>query len=117
MKNAIPQLKLKSLQTFLAIKHCRQTNILKVINPKQNKLAHICANSDYAVSGFLSGTIDFWIDSHCMRQFGCFIVDMIAEKYEQETGQILFMSRMTRSRLQDDIFAYDHGTPKLGHLE
>jgi hypothetical protein len=31
------------------------------------------------LSGFLSGTIDFWTDSHCKQQFGCFVVDMIAE--------------------------------------
>ncbi len=36
------------------------------------------------LSGFLSGTIDFWTDSHRKQQFGCFVVDMIAEKYEME---------------------------------
>ncbi len=36
------------------------------------------------LSGFLSGTIDFWTDSHCKQQFGCFVVDMIVEKYEME---------------------------------
>jgi hypothetical protein len=69
------------------------------------------------LSGFLSGTIDFWTDSHRKQQFGCFVVDMIAEKYEMENEQVLFMSRMTRSRLQDDIFADDCATPKLGSLE
>jgi hypothetical protein len=34
-----------------------------------------------------------------------------------ENGQVLFMSRMTRSRLQDDIFADDCATAKLGSLE
>jgi hypothetical protein len=34
------------------------------------------------LSGFLSGTIDFWTDSHRKQQFGCFVVDMIAEKYD-----------------------------------
>jgi hypothetical protein len=66
------------------------------------------------LSGFLSGMIDFWADSHRKQQFGCFVVNMIAEKYEIENGQVLFMSRMTRSRLQDDIFADDCATPKLG---
>ncbi len=46
--------------------------------------------------GFLSGTIEFWTDSHRKQQFGCFVVDTIAEKYEMENGQVLFMSRMTR---------------------
>ncbi len=69
------------------------------------------------LSGFLSGTIDFWTDSCCKQQFGCFVVDMIAEMYEMENEQVLFMSRMTRSRLQDDIFADDCATPKLGSLE
>ncbi len=69
------------------------------------------------ISGFLSGTIDFWMDSHRKQQFGCFVVDTIAEKYEMENGRGLFMSRMTRSRLQDDIFADDCATPKLGSLE
>jgi hypothetical protein len=69
------------------------------------------------LSGFLSGTIDFWTDSHRKQQCGCFAVDMIAEKYEMENEQVLFMSRMTRSRLLDDIFADDCATPKLGSLE
>jgi hypothetical protein len=69
------------------------------------------------LSGFLSGTIDFWTDSHRKQQFGCCVVDTIAEKYEMENGQVLFMRRMTRSRLQDDIFADDCATPKLGSLE
>ncbi len=34
------------------------------------------------LSRFLSGTIDFWTDSHRKQQFGCFVVDMIAGKYE-----------------------------------
>jgi hypothetical protein len=51
------------------------------------------------LSGFLSGTRDFWTDSHRKQQFGCFVVDTIAEKYEMENGQVLFMSRMRRSRL------------------
>jgi hypothetical protein len=48
------------------------------------------------LSGFLPGTIDFWTDSHRKQQFVCFVVDMIAEKYEMENEQVLFMSRMTK---------------------
>ncbi len=71
------------------------------------------------ISGFLSGTIDFWTDSHCKQQFGCFVVDMIAEKYRMENGQALFMSRMTKSRLwdQDLIFANYCAAPMLASLE
>jgi hypothetical protein len=69
------------------------------------------------LSGFLSGTIDFWTDSHPKQQFDCFVVDVIAKKYELENGQAMFMSRMTRSRLQDDIIADDFAMPKLGSLE
>ena len=71
------------------------------------------------LSGFLSGTIDFWTDSHRKQQFGCFVVDMIAEKYEMENGQALFMSRMTKSRLRDQdlIFANYCAAPTLASLE
>jgi hypothetical protein len=51
------------------------------------------------LSGFLSGTIIFWMDFHHKQQFGCFVVDVIAEKYELENRQALFMSRKTRTRL------------------
>ena len=71
------------------------------------------------ISGFLSGTIDFWTDSHRKQQFGCFVVDMIAEKYEMENGQALFMSRMTKSRHRDQdlIFANYCAAPTLASLE
>jgi hypothetical protein len=69
------------------------------------------------LSGFLSGTIDFWTDSHHKQQLGCLVVDTIAKKYEMENGQVLFMCRMTRNRLQDDIFADDCATSKLGSFE
>jgi hypothetical protein len=45
------------------------------------------------LSGFLSGTINFWTDSHRKQQFGCFVVNMIVEKYELDNGQVLFMRR------------------------
>ena len=71
------------------------------------------------ISGFLSGTIDFWTASHRKQQFGCFVVDMIAEKYEMEYGQALFMSRMTKIRLRDQdlIFANYCAAPLLASLE
>ncbi len=42
---------------------------------------------------------------------------MIAEKYEPENGQALFMSRKTRTRLQDDIFANNCAALTLASLE
>ena len=69
------------------------------------------------LSGFLSGTIDFWTDSHRKQQFGCFVVDMIAEKYDMENGQALFMRRKTKSKLQDDSFANSCAAPVLASLE
>ncbi len=69
------------------------------------------------LSGFLNETIDFCTDSHCKQQFGCFVVDMIAKKYELENRQVMVTSRMTRSRLQDEIFADDCAMTKLGSLE
>ncbi len=51
-KSEMPRLELKSLQTFLAIKHCHRTKFGKVINQKRSsfyKLAHIYANRGKAV--------------------------------------------------------------------
>jgi hypothetical protein len=42
---------------------------------------------------------------------------MIAEKYDMENGQALFMSRKTKSKLQDDIFANCCTAPTLASLE
>ena len=42
---------------------------------------------------------------------------MITEKYELENGQGLFMSRKTRTRLQDDIFANNLAALTLASLE
>ncbi len=50
-------------------------------------------------------------------QFNCFVVDMIADKYELENGQVLFMSRKTRTRLQDDIFAKNCAALTLASIE
>ena len=37
--------------------------------------------------GFVSGTIDFWTDSHRREQYGSFVIDFPAEKYEFENGE------------------------------
>jgi hypothetical protein len=39
------------------------------------------------LSGFLSGTIDFWTDSHRKQQFCCFVVDTIAESMRWKMGK------------------------------
>jgi hypothetical protein len=46
--------------------------------------------------GFVSGTIDFWTDSHRREQYGSFVIDFPAEKYELEDGTTLFMSKKTK---------------------
>ena len=45
--------------------------------------------------GFVSGTIDFWSNSHCREQYGLFVIDFPAEKYKFENGSALFMSKKT----------------------
>ncbi len=46
---------------------------------------------------FMSGTIDFWTDSHRKQQFSCFVVDLTAEKYKMKNGNKLFMSMRTKN--------------------
>jgi hypothetical protein len=48
LSSALPQLELKSLWTFLAIKHCQRTKNRKVIKQSRSLLkmmAHMCAIS------------------------------------------------------------------------
>ena len=66
-------------------------------------------------TGFLSGSIDFWTDSHRREQYGCFVVDMIAESYRMENGRELFMSRNTRERI--DVSLFVTGRPELMNLK
>ena len=51
--------------------------------------------------GFVSGTIDFWTDSHRREQYGSFVIDFPAEKYELEDGTTLFMSKKTKEGMPD----------------
>lgn len=67
------------------------------------------------VKNFMSGTIDFWTDPHRKQQFGCFVVDLTAEKYKMKNGMTLFMSRRTKKRIEDELFI--SGTPVLDALE
>jgi len=52
-KYEMPQLELKSLQTFLAIKRCQRTKIRKIIKQARSskkKWSQICGHSGYAVN-------------------------------------------------------------------
>ncbi|EJK63933.1 hypothetical protein THAOC_15380 [Thalassiosira oceanica] len=53
---------------------------------------------------FMSGTIDFWTDSHRKEQFGAFVIDVTAERYELSDGTSLFMSRETKQSLLEREF-------------
>jgi|LakMenE01Jun11ns_1017448.scaffolds.fasta_scaffold9913531_3 hypothetical protein len=53
--------------------------------------------------GFVSGTIDFWTDSHRREQYGSFVIDFPAEKYEFENGTALFMSKKTKEGIRDGL--------------
>jgi hypothetical protein len=54
-------------------------------------------------NGFVSGTIDFWTDSHRREQYGSFVIDFPAEKYEFENGTALFMSKKTKEEMCDGL--------------
>ena len=53
--------------------------------------------------GFVSGTIDFWTDSHRPEQYGSFVIDFPAEKYEFENETALFMSKKTKEGIRDGL--------------
>ncbi len=67
------------------------------------------------LKNFMSGTIDFWTDSHRKQQFGCFVVDFTAEKYKMKNGNELFMSMRTKNRI--DLGLFTNTTPILDSLE
>ena len=67
------------------------------------------------VKNFMSGTIDFWTDPHRKQQFGCFVVDLTAEKYKMKNGNELFMSMQTKNRMNSGLFT--NTTPILDSLE
>ena len=67
---------------------------------------------------FVSASIDFWSNPHRKEQFGAFVIDFLAEKYSVFVGgkiQQLFMSRETKKRLGEEIFAYD--SKQISNLE
>jgi hypothetical protein len=71
--------------------------------------------------GFMCGCIDFWTDGHHKESYGALVVDMLAEQYDMENGQSLFMSRETKEKLMKEKLMEDSllvtGKPILDHLE
>ncbi len=63
----------------------------------------------------MSGTIDFCTDLHCKQQFGCFVVDLTAEKYKMKNGNELFMSMRTKNQMDSGLFT--NTTPIFDSLE
>ena len=55
------------------------------------------------VDSFMSGTIDFWTESYRRECFAVMMIDLIAEKYVFNNGQMLFMSRETRSKVDSKM--------------
>jgi hypothetical protein len=51
--------------------------------------------------GFVLGTIDFWTDFFCCEQYGSFVIDLQAKKYELEDGTTLFMSKKIKEGMHD----------------
>ena len=69
-------------------KHCppyclERTRILKVVMAAaMNELVQMLTERRKQLhDGFVSGTIDFWTDSHRREQYGSFVIDYPAEKY------------------------------------
>lgn len=70
--------------------------------------------------GFMCGNIDFWTDGHRKESYGALVVDLLAERYDMENGQSLFMSRETKDKLMKeklDDSPLVTGKPMLDHLE
>ncbi len=51
--------------------------------------------------GFVLGTVDFCTDSHQCEQYGSFIIDFLAEKYELKDGTTLVKSKRTKEGMPD----------------
>jgi hypothetical protein len=57
---------------------------------------------------FISGTMDFLTDLHHKQQFGCFVVDLTAEKYKMKNGNELFMSMQTKNQIDSGFSPIQH---------
>jgi len=67
------------------------------------------------VEGFISTNIDFWTDGHRQEQFGAIMADLLAFCYDMEDGQLIFMSKETKDKLNSSLFVT--GMPILDNLE
>jgi hypothetical protein len=63
--------------------------------------------------GFVSGAIDFWTYSHRCEQYGSFVIDFLAEKYELEDGMTLFISKKTKEGIPDDFLLTGNSTIQM----
>ena len=64
---------------------------------------------------FISGTIDFWTDPHRRKQYGAFVIDILANKYLLRNGSWKFISNETLGGLSSEILLSKNG--KLENLE
>jgi len=82
-----------------------RTHILEVMmNAAMNELVQMLTERrEQLHEGFVSGTIDFWTNSHRREQYGSFVIDFSAEKYEFENGTALFMSKKTKEGIRDGL--------------
>ncbi len=80
-----------------------RTRILEVMmDAAMNELVQMLTEQcEQLHEGFVSGTIDFWTNSHRREQYGSFAIDFSAEKYEFENGTVLFMSKKTNEGMPD----------------
>ncbi len=82
-----------------------RTRILKVMmDAAMNELVQMLTERrEQLHEDFVLGTIDFWTDSHRREQYGSFVIDFSAEKYEFENGTALFMSKKTKEGMPDGL--------------
>ncbi len=82
-----------------------QTRILEVMmDAAMKELVQMLTECrEHLHKGFIWGMIDFWTDSYCCEQYGLFVIDFSAQKYELEDGMFLFMSKKTKEGLLDGI--------------
>ena len=83
--------------------------IKRILTERRNDLYH----------AFVSGSIDFYTDSHRKECFGAFVIDLVAEKYQLANGSTLFMSRQTKASLKSNSKSnlFLTGTPILSNAE
>jgi hypothetical protein len=85
--------------------HLEQTPILEVmIDAAMKELDQMLTECrEHLHEGFVLGMIIFWTDSYSREQYGLFVIDFSAQKYELEDGTSLFMSKKTKEGLPNGI--------------